>query len=103
MEPEELPAARLSFPAFGSLVVLGGLTVFAPLIEGGTTHLPVLIIRLILLAALTAWVVVSMVSGKLVVQRSRLMPVIAVFTCWAALSVIRSPYTAVSQQWLVSI
>src|SRR5438128_883145 len=33
MEPEQLPAARPSFPAFGSLVVLGGLTGFAPLFE----------------------------------------------------------------------
>ncbi len=49
MEPEQSQAARLSAPAFGSLVVLGALTVFAPLIEGGTTHLPVLIIRFILL------------------------------------------------------
>jgi len=82
---------------------LGGLTIFAPLIDGGTTYYPVLIVRLILLAALAAWVVISMKSEELAVQPSRLFLVIAVFVGWAVVSVFRSPYTAVSLQWLISI
>jgi O-antigen ligase/Tfp pilus assembly protein PilF len=82
---------------------LGGLTIFAPLIDGGTTHLPVLIIRLVLLAAFAAWVVLSMRSGELAVQPSRLFLIIAVFVGWAVVSVFRSPYTAASLQWLISI
>lgn len=84
-------------------VVLGSLCVFAPLIEGGTTHLPVLIIRCILLVTITAWCLVSMKAGSLTVHRSRLFPVSAVFLGWAAFSVVRSPYTAASLQWLMSL
>ena len=52
--------ARISCRAYSPLVVLGGLAVFAPLIDGGTTQLPVLIIRLSLIVAFTMWVIVSM-------------------------------------------
>jgi putative inorganic carbon (HCO3(-)) transporter len=89
--------------AYLPVIVLGSLTIFAPLIAGGTTHLPVLIIRLILLTALTAWVLLSMKSGALTVYRTRLVPVIAVFVAWAALWTVLSPYMAVSLQWLVSL
>jgi len=82
---------------------LGGLTIFTPLIDGGTTHLPVLIIRLVLLAAFAAWVVLSMRSGELAVQPSRLFLIIAVFAGWAVVSVFHSPYTAASLQGLISI
>jgi Tfp pilus assembly protein PilF len=87
----------------GRLVVIGGLVVFSPLIEGGTTHFPVLIIRLILFAALTAWVVVSMKKGGMTVHPSPLFLAVAVFVGWAALSVLYSAYTAASLHWLVSI
>ena len=95
--------ARVSFRAYSPLVVLGGLAVFAPLIDGGTTQLPVLIIRLILLVAFTAWAIVSMKSGRLILPHSRLFVVIALFVGWAALSVVRSPYLSISLQWLVSL
>ncbi len=94
---------RESIRSYGPLVVLGGLSVFSPLIAGGTTHLPVLLIRLVLLAALTAWVLVSMKSGGITVHWTPLFPVVVAFGGWAALSVVRSPYTAVSLQWFVSI
>src|SRR5437867_2015359 len=103
MEPEQLPAARLSFPAFGSLVVLGGLTVFAPLIEGGTTHLPVLLIRFILVGAVTAWLLRSMRTGRITVQQTRVFSAMVVFVGWAAVSVVRSSYLAPSIQWLISL
>src|SRR5213593_45503 len=45
------------------ILLLGGLAIFAPLINGGTTHLPVLIIRLTLLVAATVWIIASMKSG----------------------------------------
>lgn len=83
--------------------VLGGLTIFSPLIDGGTTHLPVLIIRLTLLAALTTWVLLSMRSGGITLYRNRLFLPIALFLGWAALSLVFSPYTAVSLQWGISL
>lgn len=95
--------ARESFRSYSPLLILGGLTVFAPLIDGGTTHLPVLIIRLILLVAGTVWIFVSMKSGRIGVPHGRLFLVIAIFVGLAVLSVVRSPYTAISLQWLLSI
>src|SRR5207244_12113900 len=92
MEPEQLPAARPSFPAFGSLVVLGGLTVFAPLIEGGTTHLPVLLIRFILLGAVTAWLLLSMRTGRITVQQTRVFSAMVWSVGWSARSVVSSSY-----------
>ena len=41
-----------SRPLSPAVLLLGGLIIFSPLIEGGTTQLPVLIMRLILLGAL---------------------------------------------------
>jgi O-antigen ligase len=84
-------------------IVLGSLLVFSPLIEGGTTHLPVLIVRLVLLATMTAWIIGSMRSGWLILYPCRLYPAILAFIVWAIFSVFHSPYTASSLQWLVSI
>lgn len=95
-------AAHESIRTVGPLV-LGGLLVFSPLIEGGTTHLPVLIVRLVLLAALTAWFLCSMKSGWMTFHPSPLYPALLVFSAWAGVSVFRSPYTAISLQWLTSI
>src|SRR5207245_9960169 len=103
MEPEQLPAARPSFPAFGSLVVLGGLTVFAPLIEGGTTHLPVLLVRFILLGAVTAWLLRSMRTGRITVQQTRVFSAMVVFVGWAAVFVVRSSYLALGLQSVITV
>ena len=85
------------------ILLLGGLAIFAPLINGGTTHLPVLIIRLTLLLAATVWIIASMKSGRITVPWSRLFVPVAVFLGWATLSIVWSPYTAISLQWLLSL
>jgi len=56
-----------------------------------------------LLAACVYWLMVSMRSGWLTVPRTRLFTVGMLFLGWAALSVLWSPYQAVSLQWLVSL
>lgn len=86
-----------------SLAVLGGLCAFAPLIEGGTTHLPVFITRFTVLALFVGWILASMKAGTITIQRNRLFPVIAVFLFWAACSAIRAPYAAPALQWLISL
>lgn len=95
--------ARAPFRVDLPLLVLGGLTIFAPLIDGGTTHLPVLVIRLVLLAVFMAWLVLSMKAGKVIVPEPLLFLALAVFGGWALLSVIRSPYAAPGMQWLLSL
>src|SRR5437660_5109363 len=95
--PGSFPASRLPF------LLLGGLAVFAPLINGGTTHVPVLIIRLTLLVMATVWIIASMKSGRITVPWSRIFVPVAVFLGWATLSILWSPYTAISLQWLLSL
>ncbi len=95
--------ARTAFRLDGPFLILAGLVAFSPLIEGGTTHLPVLLIRLVLIAALTAWLFGSMKTRQLVVYRNRLFLPVVVFVGWAVLSVFQSPYAAPSLQWLISI
>src|SRR5438876_8963759 len=95
--------ARESFRIDSPLLVLGGLTIFTPLFDGGTTHFPVLIVRLALLATVTTSLIVSMRSGRVIVQRTFLHLVLALFIGWSIFSVIRSPYMTVSLQWLISI
>jgi O-antigen ligase len=95
--------AQEALRAYRPLLILGGLTVFAPLIEGGTSHLPVLIIRLILLGAIIVWLLRSMRAGWIGVQQTRVFSAMAVFIGWAALSVVRSSYLAPSLQWLISL
>src|SRR3989475_8416677 len=92
-----------SLRIYSPLVVLGGLTIFAPLIDGGTTHLPVLISRLTLLVAATVWTIAAMKSGRVTVPWSRLFVPVAIFLGWATLSIVWSPYTAISLQWLLSL
>ena len=95
--------AQAFFRVHSSLLVLGGLTFFAPLIDGGTTHFPVLLIRLVLLAAFTRWLMLSMKTGGVSVEERLLFLVMAAFGGWALLSVILSPYVAPGVQWLLSL
>src|SRR5437899_9139271 len=92
-----------SLRIYSPLVVLGGLTIFAPLIDGGTTHLPVLVIRLTLLLTATVWIITSMKSGWVTVPASCLAVPLAIFLVWATLSIVWSPYRAISLQWLLSL
>ena len=96
-------SAREFLRSNSPVIVLGGLTVFTPLIDGGTTHFPVFVIRLILLTALTAWVIGAMKAGRLAVQQTPLYLAVAVFLGWAVFSACRSSYTAISIQWVISL
>ena len=95
--------AHESVRTFRPLITLGGLTVFAPLIDGGTTHLPVLIIRLILLGAVIVWLLRSMRAGWIAVQQTRVFSAMVAFMGWAVVSVVHSTYVAPSLQWLISL
>jgi O-antigen ligase len=59
--------------------------------------------RLVFLATLAAWFIVSMRSGSLAFYRCTLYIPILIFLAWSILSVIQSPYTSPSLQWLISL
>ncbi len=77
--------------------------VFSPLIEGGTTQLPVLIIRLILLVGVGSWLLIGLCRSRLSIPRTGLWWPIAAFLGWSGFSLMWSPYTSVSLQWFLSL
>lgn len=83
--------------------ILAGLTVFAPLIDGGTTHVPVLIIRLMLLGACSVWLYGCLKRGTLAVYATPVHPFMTMFIAWAALSICWSPYANASLQWVMTL
>src|SRR5437879_8237584 len=95
--------AQESVRAYWPLITLGGLTVFAPLIEGGTTHLPVLIIRLILLGAVIVWLLRSMRTGWIAIQQTHVFSAMEAFVGCAGVAGVRSSHLAATLQSLVSI
>jgi len=86
---------------FGAIV--GGLVLFSPLIDGGTTQLPVLIIRLVLLVSAVIWMLGRMKACELFLPQTRLLACVALFAGWAILSLVWSPYKNASVQWVLSI
>jgi O-antigen ligase len=83
--------------------ILGGLVLFSPLIDGGTTQLPVLVIRLILLVSGVIWLLCRMKVGEFFLPQTRLEVCVALFAGWAILSLFWSPYKNASLQWVLSI
>lgn len=92
-----------SRPLSAAVLLLGSLIIFSPLIEGGTTHIPVLIMRLILFGALTVWTIHQMRVGIIVLSRSCLFLVVVLFLGWAGLSLWWAPYKNPSVQWFISL
>ena len=86
-----------------AVLLLGSLLIFSPLIEGGTTHVPVLIMRLILFGALIVWTIHQIRVGTIVLSRSCLFPVVVLFLGWAGLSLWWAPYKNPSIQWFISL
>jgi O-antigen ligase/Tfp pilus assembly protein PilF len=93
----------LSWPLSASVLLLGSLIVFSPLIEGGTTHLPVLMMRLLLLGSALIWTIHRMRVGTIVVTMNRFLPLVALFLGWAGLSLWWAPYKNPSVQWFISL
>ncbi len=92
-----------SYSLNGTCLIIGALTIFAPLIEGGTTQLPVLIIRLVLLAILGVWLVRGVRDSALSIPQTSLWWPVAAFAGLAWLSLFWSTNTNVSLQWCLSI
>lgn len=93
----------LFWPRSTAVFLLGALLTFSPLIEGGTTHGPVLIIRLLLLCVFTIWTVYQMRAGSMALAWSRLSSILVLFLGWAGLSIWWAPYKNPSVQWVISL
>ncbi|MEQ1844146.1 MAG: O-antigen ligase family protein [Nitrospira sp.] len=95
--------SRVSQDGLSEIGLLVGLMIFAPLIEGGTTHLPVLIIRLLLVAGLALWIFRSFRSGTMTICRHSVLPLVAMFVGVSGLGVLHSSYVGVSIQGVVGL
>lgn len=86
-----------------SALAIGFVVVFSPLIDGGTTHFPVLVVRLILLLACSVWVFHALRSGTLTVDRSPLLWLAGGFILFSGLSLLWSSYLNAGLQQFVSL
>jgi O-antigen ligase/polysaccharide polymerase Wzy-like membrane protein len=82
------------------LPLLSGLLVFSPLLEGGTTHVAVMIIRLMILALVCLYLWEVGKTGAVARPSVRIGAAVVVFLGLAVLSTARSPYVYQSVQWL---
>lgn len=80
---------------------MSGLLIFSPLLEGGTTHLAVMIIRLMVLLMLGVYVARGVRNGAFTAPSLRIGPAVLAYLGLAAFSTAISPYTHQSLQWLV--
>lgn len=83
--------------------ILGSLIIFSPLIEGGTTHLPMLVIRVTVLVVVSVSLLRQMNLGTVTIRDQRLYLLLLFFVSWAALSLWWVPYKSAGIQWLLTI
>lgn len=86
-----------------SWLLISGLVVFSPLMDGGTTHVAVMIIRLIILALLGTYLIHGMTAGAIAVPHIVPASAIVSYLALAATSIIFSPYIAQSIQWNLTL
>ena len=100
-------ATSMRFQLFWSIpptvVLLGSLIIYLPLIDGGTTHFPVMTMRLAILGVVCSWLIQQMRQGCLVLNRCRVLPVVGIFLAWASVSMAITPYKNAGVQWLISL
>lgn len=77
--------------------------VFAPLLDGGQTHIAFMVYRLIIILLLTIYILEGIKNDRILFYRSGLDLPIFAFLAISLLTTIRSPYLNMSLQWLLNI
>lgn len=83
------------------IALIGVLIIFAPLQEGGTTHVATMVIRLLILFLLGAFLAIGISRGQLELPVLPLRHIMLVFVGLAALATFISPYAHPSRQWFL--
>lgn len=83
--------------------LLSGILLFSPLIEGGTTHHAIMVIRLLILALAGVWLFRLLQIRQLIVLKDALTPPILALIALSAISTATSPYFHQSFQWLMTV
>jgi O-antigen ligase len=94
-------ANRLKHSVPLRLLIVCALLIFSPLLEGGTTHLAVMIIRLVVLVLLAVHLWDGIRKGSLPRSLHGLGPAVTAFLGLALISTLMSPYMNQSLQWLL--
>jgi O-antigen ligase len=95
------PAEFSSFTASLPLLILASLLLFSPLLEGGTTHLAVMVIRLQILLLLALYFWKGFRADSIELPSFPLWPAVVGYLLLAVYSTALSPYRHQSIQWLV--
>jgi len=77
------------------------LVIFSPLLEGGTTHLAAMIMRLMLLGTFFVYVLQMVKTNTLLLPRTMLSLPVLLFLLLACVSTVLSSYANQSEQWLI--
>lgn len=85
------------------VLALLGIVVFAPLIDGGTTHYPVFLIRYALVTISAAALIKGMKQGTLAIPKDIHMVMALALLALALLSLWWAPYTSGALQWVLSL
>ncbi len=85
------------------LIVASSLVIFAPLLEGGTTHLAVMTIRLQILSLLALAILHVLAGGRVNRPSLGLVSPVVAFLGLAGWWTMTSPYVHQSAQWLLSL
>jgi hypothetical protein len=82
-------------------ILISILLIFSPLLQGGTTHLAVMINRLLILSLFAVCLSIGIRAGALPWPVLKIAPAVLAYLGLACLSVVRSPYPDQSLQWLM--
>jgi hypothetical protein len=103
--PAELiaPARQHEVPgaSIAGFLIAAAILIFSPLLEGGTSHVAVMTIRLMILGLAGMALFQARARQEITFARHRLATPILAFLVLASCSVILSPYTHHSMQWLI--
>ncbi len=105
MQPQEtgLRAMLCNYRIPFALLILAGITLFAPLVDGGTTHYPVFLIRLALIIAGAATLLAGMRQGEIAIPKDPHVFLAATLLLLASVSLIWAPYVSGALQWMLSL
>jgi len=92
---------RVDITGYLGCILILALLVFSPLLEGGTTHLATMIIRLLILSAFSVYMVQIIGTRILLMPRTAVVVPILLFLILVVISTCFSPYVNQSEQWLL--
>lgn len=82
-------------------ILSAGLLTFSPLLDGGTTHVALVVIRLFVLSLFGWYVIEGIIKGQLEYRFPRGSYLIGLYLLVGAINTWYSPYTHQSLQWLI--